>query len=48
MDKKMEIVNWLAENGYCFFDESPEHFAKRFDLETLKLFKDSFSNYKSR
>ena len=46
MEKKMEIVRWLANNGYHFFGESLEHFAKRFDLATLEAFQTAFANQK--
>ena len=46
MEKKMEIVRWLADNGYHFFGERLEHFANRFDLATLEAFKTAFANYK--
>lgn len=46
MEKKMEIVEWLAANGYHFFDETLAHFAARFDLATLEAFKAAFKAYK--
>ena len=46
MEKKMEIVEWLAANGYHFFGETLEHFAARFDLETLEAFKAAFEAHK--
>ena len=39
MKEKMAIVNWLVEHGYHLFNETPEHFAERFDLHILEYFK---------
>ena len=43
MKEKMIIVNWMVEHGYCLFDETPEHFAERFDLHVLEFFKEAFA-----
>ena len=46
MEKKMEIVRWLAAHGYHFFGERLEHFAARFSLEMLECFKECFAKQK--
>lgn len=46
-NEKMEIVLWLKEHGYKFFGERPDHFANRFDLDTLKEIQKSFTNAKN-
>ena len=39
---KIEMVNKMVENGYVLFDETVEHFANRFDEETIKRFLKNF------
>lgn len=46
MTDKIAIINEMVKNGYCLFDETPEHFANRFDLPILEHFKKSFYEYK--
>lgn len=41
----LEIVKELVKLGYSLFEESEEHFAKRFDNETLKSFLESFKKH---
>lgn len=43
MTEKIEIVNRMVEKGYHLFDETPEHFAERFDLHVLEFFKEAFA-----
>lgn len=45
--EKMTIVNEMIDNGYNLFDETPEHFAARFDIDILKIFRDNFLKWKS-
>ena len=47
MKEKIEIVERMVKKGYHLFDETPEHFASRFDLQTLKSFEKAFENYKN-
>ena len=46
MLEKIEIVEKMVKNGYCLFNETPEHFASRFDLQTLKIFEQAFNKTK--
>ena len=48
MKEKIEIVEKMVKNGYCLFDETPEHFASRFDLPTLKIFEQAFDNSRTK
>lgn len=48
MKEKMAIVNWLIEHGYHLFNETPEHFAERFDLHVLEHFKENFTKSNKR
>lgn len=43
---KVAIVNEMVKMGYCLFNETPEHFANRFDVQTLKNFYQAFASYK--
>lgn len=45
---KLEMVNKMVENGYALFDETVEHFADRFDEETIKMFLENFLAYKTK
>lgn len=45
---KLEIVNDLIANGYHLFNETPEHFANRFDEATLAYVREKFLNYKKK
>ena len=42
MEKKIEIVKALVENGYYLMGESVEDFASRFTVENLEMFLDAF------
>lgn len=44
--EKLNIIEEMVKNGYCLFDETPEHFANRFDLPTLLQFQQAFYKYK--
>ena len=46
MNEKIEIVKRMVANGYHLFGETVEHFANRFDLETLEMFEKSFKDYR--
>lgn len=48
MKEKIEIVNRMVENGYYLFDETPEHFASRFDLPTLRVLEQAFDDVKNK
>lgn len=43
LNKKIEIVKRMVENGYCLFNETIEHFAQRFDLHVLEYFEEEFN-----
>ena len=47
MEERIEIVKWLKDHGYNLFGSSVYSFAKRFDLETLKMFKEKFKAQKN-
>lgn len=42
MNKKIEVVTALVENGYFLMGETVEEFADRFTLEDLEMFLDAF------
>lgn len=46
MEKKIQIVKEMVENGYVLFDETIEHFAERFTLKDLQMFATAFEEYK--
>jgi len=46
--KKILIVDSMIENGYKLFNETPEHFAERFDLATIEAFASNFMQYIKR
>ena len=48
MKEKIEIVNRMVENGYYLFDETPEHFAGRFDVQTLRILEQAFEDSKNK
>lgn len=48
MKEKIEIVNRMVANGYHLFDETPEHFANRFDLPTLRVFEQAFDDHRNK
>lgn len=48
MKEKIEIVNRMVEKGYHLFDETPEHFAGRFDVQTLRIFEQAFEDAKNK
>ena len=48
LEEKITIVKRMVENGYYLFNETPERFANRFDLQTLKSFEKAFANYKKK
>lgn len=41
----LEIVKELVKLGYSLFGETEQHFANRFDNETLKSFLESFKKH---
>lgn len=43
---KMDLVHWLADNGYHFYGERLTHFANRFSKEELEMFVVGFANRK--
>ena len=46
MEERIEIVKWLKNHGYNLFGASVSAFAKRFDLETLRMLKEKFKKQK--
>ncbi len=46
MEKKIQIVKEMVENGYALFGESIENFAERFTLKDLEMFSKAFEEFK--
>ena len=44
--EKIVIVLEMVEAGYYLANETPEHFAERFTLEEIKIFRDAFLRYR--
>lgn len=43
---KITVVLEMVEAGYYLADETPEHFAERFTLEEIQIFRDAFLRYR--